>query len=81
MSGRVRADAGGWISGPSADLAARMMPWTTDEVAQAAGVEPRTIYRWLNKGWIRGFKTSSNGHWRFPHSEVLKLMRRMGFDR
>lgn len=75
-SGMIIPDAGGWISGPSAPPP----PLTSVELAAALGVNIRTLYRYVKKGWIRGFRTSSHGHWRFPRSEAELALRRMGFD-
>jgi excisionase family DNA binding protein len=45
------------------------------QVARIFAVDPKTVTRWAQKGWISSIKTPG-GHRRYPQSEVEALMAR-----
>lgn len=45
------------------------------EVAQLAGVEPKTVQRWAVEGRLRSVRTLG-GHRRFPRAAVLEALER-----
>jgi len=64
--------------------------FTTAEVAQRLGVSVLTVNKWRRAGWIAGFpkwrraggpnsRAASRG-WRFPASEVERLVERLMAD-
>ena len=53
---------------------------TTTDVARMCQVSQKTVYKWLDTGDLKYFKTPG-GHRRFHRDEVLVFMRRTGFLR
>ncbi len=47
--------------------------FTVKEVAQTFQRHPRTIYRWLDEGFLRGKKVRDG--WLIPEEEIAKLIR------
>ena len=47
--------------------------WHVKDLAEKFERHPRTIYRWLDEGFIHGKKVRSN--WLIPQEEVDKIMR------
>lgn len=47
--------------------------YTVEEVAEMMKVNPRTVYRMLDKGTLRGFKFGAA--WRITQDEVDAVMR------
>lgn len=48
---------------------------SVQEVAEAVGVSPTTIYRWLQDGTIPGFQQVGSGNWTIYRDEVLSWMK------
>lgn len=46
---------------------------TPAEVAQMFRVDPKTVSRWANNGWLR-FLSTPGGHRRFRKSDVASLL-------
>lgn len=47
--------------------------FTVKQVAQTFQRHPRTIYRWLDEGFLRGKKVRDG--WLIPEEEIAKLIR------
>jgi excisionase family DNA binding protein len=47
--------------------------YTVKEVAKIFHRHPRTVYRWLDEGYIRGKKVRDG--WLLPEEEVEKMIR------
>ncbi len=47
--------------------------WHANEIAKEYNRTRRTIYRWLEEGYIKGKKIKSN--WLVPDEEVKKIIR------
>jgi excisionase family DNA binding protein len=47
--------------------------WTVKEVARALHRHPRTIYRWLEEGDLRGKKVKDG--WLIPEEELNRIIR------
>jgi excisionase family DNA binding protein len=52
---------------------------TTGEAAAALGMGPRTIWDWLQRGWLTGIKTPG-GHWRVHAASVWRARERTGIS-
>ena len=48
-------------------------PLTPEQVAAELGWARKTVYRWLNAGWLDGAVQLPNGRWRIPQSTVRAL--------
>ena len=46
---------------------------TSGEVAAAFRVDPKTVIRWAEVGWLSSLQTPG-GHWRFRAAEVWDLL-------
>lgn len=49
--------------------------FTVEEVAEKFRVKPRTVYRWLKAGRMKGIRTPGNQH-RIPGEEVRREFER-----
>lgn len=49
------------------------VPMTPAEVARAFHVDPKTVSRWANKGWLASFRTPG-GHRRFWSDDVAAFL-------
>ncbi len=49
-------------------------PYTSSEVAALFRVDPKTVTRWADRGWLPSIRTLG-GHRRFPRDEVDRLLR------
>ncbi|GAA4861376.1 helix-turn-helix domain-containing protein [Saccharopolyspora cebuensis] len=54
---------------------------TTRDVAKALAVSPRTVARWVERGWITPDMTLPSGHHRFRLDEVKRQLREHGGQR
>ncbi|CAL99892.1 helix-turn-helix protein [Saccharopolyspora erythraea NRRL 2338] len=48
---------------------------TTRDVAKALAVSPRTVARWVERGWVQPELTLPSGHHRFRLSSVKRQLR------
>jgi excisionase family DNA binding protein len=53
---------------------------TTEEVADAFGVDPKTVTRWVARGRIHSVKTPGGRH-RFRRADIDRLLYFTGCDR
>lgn len=51
---------------------------TVQEVAEHLRVDQQTVWRWLKKGNLQGYKLPGKGFWRIPSSEMERLKGRHG---
>lgn len=48
--------------------------YTPKEVAALLGLNPITVYRWLNSGILRGIRVGPK-RWRIPRSEIDAILK------
>jgi len=48
---------------------------TTGEAAKLCGVNFRTIIRWIEKGWLKGYKLPGRGDHRIPKEELIAFLK------
>ncbi len=53
---------------------------TTSQAAVAAGVTPRTIRRWADRGWVKSVRTAG-GHRRIDREDLQRVLHREPSDR
>jgi excisionase family DNA binding protein len=53
--------------------------YTPKEVAALLGLNPITVYRWLNSGTLRGIRVGPK-RWRIPRSEIDHILEPLPFD-
>lgn len=48
-----------------------MKTYTLQDLEKILGVKERTLFRYLQKGWLKG---SKRGKWRFTNEDVRKFL-------
>ena len=50
-----------------------MKTYTLQDLEKILGVKERTLFRYLQKGWLKG---SKRGKWRFTEQDIKKFLER-----
>lgn len=64
--------------GPSVRFVTEEQLLTTHDVAKALNVSPRTVARWVDRGWVKPEITLPSGHHRFKLEDVKTQLRNQG---
>lgn len=52
--------------------------YTTTEVAKLCHVSPQTVNKWVDSGYIKGFRIPSSRHRRVLHDDLVKFAKHHG---
>jgi two-component system response regulator RpaA len=52
--------------------------YTTGQVAKFCKVAPRTVGKWFDSGWLKGYRIPGSQDRRIPHEYLVKFMKEHG---